>query len=103
MQIYHGTSTKNLQSIKSEGINGPSYWGPIEKAREHQQSFGKEGVLLCVELADHDFKANVQLSQALYDNCDTDVIINENDVLASLDELESVVCHETISDYIIIT
>jgi phosphoribosylaminoimidazole carboxylase (NCAIR synthetase) len=99
LTVYHGTSKKKLKSILKEGVVAPSYWtDSYEKAFEYAQSWGDPVVLKC-EIGDYDFRANMLVAQALYDEDEIDDLPGEYDVEQSLEYFEGIVCHDVIKNF----
>lgn len=97
--LYHGTSVFNLESMAEEGINAPSYWGSLETALEHAEKHGAKGVVVSMHTAENKLSANVQLSESIAEQDEDHKVLSEDEVLRSLEELESVVCHDIVSNY----
>lgn len=94
MKVYHGTTKAKLKRIKEDGINPPSYWGDLDIASDYS-----DGVILAVELEDFPFIANVQLSESISESDEEHVVLKEEEVQRSLEELDSVVCNDRIFNF----
>ncbi len=100
MIVYHGTSRLNLIQIEEEGVTAPSYWGTLEIANEYKNSHGSDGVIISVDTNQYDFEANLQLAEAMADDSGClDVLMATTDLQRSLDELDSVVCTEVVTEF----
>jgi hypothetical protein len=99
MKIYHGTSIQKLTDMQENGIDEDSYFGSIEMAQEYADGYGKDGIIVEVELDDHRFIANILVNQAEYDNGDTDMLLDEDDLESSLQMYDSIVSKERIMDF----
>ena len=95
--LYHGTSLNNLESINNDGVSAPSYWGDLSTAIEYAEQYGKDGVVISMLTADNTLSANVQLSEAIAEQDDEHKLLCDYEVLRSLEELDSVICHSAIT------
>jgi hypothetical protein len=102
MKVYHGTGIKNNNSIIEDGfIKEDCYFGSIEIAIEYAESFG-DGVIFEAELSNNDFMANMTLNNHEYEEGDTDVELEEDDIIESLEMYDSVISKTSIFDFNVI-
>lgn len=103
MRLFHGTSSKHLKEILSDGVQVPSYWtNEISIAIEYAQSWGN-GVVLSCESNGLDVRANMLVIEALFDNGEIDSLIPIEDLQGSLELTDSVVCHDIIREIHVLT
>jgi hypothetical protein len=99
MIVFHGTSKKKLKDINKEGISAPSYWtNSYEQALDYAKSWGDPVVLQC-DTDDYDFRANMLVAQALFDDDEIDQMPDEYDLENSLEYFEGIVCHDTVKNF----
>lgn len=102
MILYHGTSQKNLESIFSNGLVAPSYWGTLEQAQSFAESFGADGVILTCEFDASDLSASMLMAESLYESGDIDEMPDEDNLAFSLEHLGGVTCNEVVFDLAVV-
>lgn len=96
MIVFHGTSKQKLESIQSEGVDAPSYWGTLKEAQTYADSYGSDGVVISTDTNHYSFEANIQLAESMAENDDLDDSIDVDDLDKSLELLDSIVCTESV-------
>lgn len=102
MLVYHGTSRQKLESILESGVNTPSYWGDLATAQGFADGHGCDGVILATNISKYPFEANVQLSESVCEQDDEHDLLEPHEIQRSLDELDSIVCYDIVTDFEVI-
>jgi hypothetical protein len=101
MIVYHCTRKRNLDSIRKEGINPPSFWGHFGTALTYYRAWD-DAIILAVETDEYRFTVNMDNAKMQRKNKIIKKLPTTDDLISGLRLFKGVVCQEIIYDYQIV-